>query len=423
LLKKNWPEFLGSVPEIIKEHFMFYGWYVVAGTFVSQLAVVGFFSYSISLLTPLIREEFGVSLEQVMYSLTAGIFTGMILQPLAGVMLDRYPVRWIMAAGTLLFAAGLWALANSSSIAQYIVIFGLTMAAANAFAGIPPSQVSISRWFTSSRGKALGISAVGTSVGGIVVPGLVAWWLQTSGWRGALENLALCTVLIVLPFVVLTIRGKPADVGLLPEDGKPGASAPIDVPELTLKDIIRHPGYWQIGISVGLMLSVYISILANMAPYAAGLGVSATRASTLIMVVAIMGLLGKLAFGVAADKVNLKIGLWAAMALLVTALLLMATEPGYPLMLLAVGLLGLASGGMIPVWGLLMASVFGLVSYGRAMGLMGPLISLLVMPGFTVTGRLYDATGSYQLCLLAFSGVLVFGALFLVPLRISTLDH
>ena len=112
---------------------MFYGWYVVAGTFVSQLAVVGFFSYSISLLTPLIREEFGVSLEQVMYSLTAGIFTGMILQPLAGVMLDRYPVRWIMAAGTLLFAAGLWALANSSSIAQYIVIFGLTMAAANAF--------------------------------------------------------------------------------------------------------------------------------------------------------------------------------------------------------------------------------------------------------------------------------------------------
>ena len=99
LLKKNWPEFSGSVPEIIKEHFMFYGWYVVAGTFVSQLAVVGFFSYSISLLTPLIREEFGVSLEQVMYSLTAGIFTGMILQPLAGVMLDRANLRLAWGTG------------------------------------------------------------------------------------------------------------------------------------------------------------------------------------------------------------------------------------------------------------------------------------------------------------------------------------
>jgi MFS family permease len=402
---------------------MFYGWYVVAGTFVSQMAVVGFFSYSISLLIPLIREEFGVSLEQVMYSLTAGIFTGMVLQPLAGVMLDRYPVRWIMAAGTLLFAVGLWALAHTSSITQYIVVFGLTMAVANVFAGIPPSQVSISRWFTSSRGRALGISAVGTSVGGIVIPGLVTWWLNTSGWRGALENLALCIVLLVLPFLVLTIRGKPSDVGLLPEGGEPGAGVPIDIPELTLKEIIRHPGYWQVGLAIGLMLSVYIAMLANIGPYATGLGISAARASTLIMTIALMGLLGKLVFGLAADRVNLKMGLWAAIVLLIMALLLMATEPGYPLMLLAVGLLGLASGGMIPVWGLIMARVFGLVSYGRAMGLMGPLISLLVMPGFTITGRLYDATGSYQLCLLVFAGVLVLGALCLVPLKFSTLEN
>jgi MFS family permease len=193
---------------------MFYGWYVVAGTFVSQMAVVGFFSYSVSLLTPLIREEFGASLQEVMYSLTAGIFAGMVLQPLAGVMLDRYPARWIMTGGILLLAAGLWILAQSNSITEYIVIFGLTMALANAFAGIPASQVSISRWFTSSRGRALGISAVGTSVGGIVVPGLMAWWLHSLGWRGTLENLAICIALMVLPFVVLTIRGKPADIGL-----------------------------------------------------------------------------------------------------------------------------------------------------------------------------------------------------------------
>jgi MFS family permease len=402
---------------------MFYGWYVVAGTFVAQMAVVGFFSYSVSLLIPLIREEFGVSLEQVMYSLTAGVFAGMVLQPLGGVMLDRYPVRWIMAGGALLFAGGLWALAHTTSITQYIVVFGVTMAVANAFAGIPASQVSVSRWFTSSRGKALGISAVGTSVGGIVIPGLMAWWLHSLGWRGTLENLALCIVLIVFPFLVLTIRGKPSDVGLQPEGWKPGADVPIGIPELTMKDIIRHPGYWQIGLSVGLLLSVYIAILANLAPYATSLGVSTAQASTLIMTVAIMGLLGKLVFGMAADKVNLKIGLGAAIALLIIALLLMASEPGYSLMLFAVGLLGLASGGMLPVWGLIMAKVFGLVSYGRAMGLMGPLISLLVMPGFTISGRLYDATGSYQLCLLVFAAVLVLGALALVPLKLSTSEN
>ncbi len=398
---------------------MFYGWYVVAGTFVSQMAVVGFFSYAVSLLTPLIREEFGASLQEVMYSLTAGIFTGMVLQPLAGVMLDRYPVRWIMAGGLILFATGLWILAQSTSITQYIVIFGLTMALANAFAGIPASQVSISRWFTSSRGKALGVSAVGTSVGGIVVPGLMAWWLVSLGWRGTLENLALWTALLVLPFVALTIRGKPSDVGLLPEGEQPGAAAPVNISELSTGVILRNPGFWQVGLSIGLMLSVYISILANLAPYATELGLSATQASALIMTVAVAGLVGKLVFGMAADKVNLKIGLSSAISLLIAALLIMALEPGYLLMLLAVVLLGLASGGMVPVWGLLMARVFGLVSYGRAMGLMGPLVSILIMPGFTIVGWLHGISGNYQLSLLAFAAVLVLAILSIASLKLS----
>jgi MFS family permease len=398
---------------------MFFGWYVVAGTFVAQMVVVGFFTYSVSLLVPLIREEFSVSMAQVMYSLTAGTFLGMVLLPLAGVMLDRYPVRWIMAGGALLFAGGLWTLANTTSITQYIVVFAVTMAAANAFAGSPASQTTISRWFTSSRGKALGVSAVGTSVGGIVIPALVTWSVQSSGWRGALENLALLVALIVLPFLVLTIRGKPSDIGQLPEGGEPPAKVQANSPELKLGAIIRHPGYWQIGLPLGLLFSVYVSVLANIAPYATGLGATAAQASTLIMSVAIMGLLGKLVFGIAADNINLRWGLWIAMALVFIAFLIMASEPAYPIMLVATGLLGLAAGGMLPVWGAMMAKVFGLVSYGRAMGLMGPLITLLVMPGFAITGRLYDATGSYQLCLLLFAGVIAVAALPLVPLKLA----
>jgi len=356
---------------------------------------------------------------EVMYSLSAGTFVGLVLMPLAGVMLDRYPVRWIMAAGMLLFAGGLWTLANTTSIMQYIVVFGITMAAANAFAGSPASQTTISRWFTVSRGRALGLSAVGTSVGGIALPALVAWSLLTNDWRTTLETLSLGIALIVLPFVVLTIRGRPSDIGLLPEGGESAAEAHASNVELKLADIIRHPGYWYIGLTLGLLFSVYTSILANIAPYATGLGATSAQASTLIMAVAVTGLLGKLIFGMAADKLNLKVGLWIAMALVFVAFLLLAGEFGYPIMLLAAGLLGLAAGGMLPVWGAMMAMVFGLVSYGRAMGLMGPLITLMVMPGFVVTGRLFDATGSYRLCLLLFAGIIALGTLLLVPLKLS----
>lgn len=399
---------------------MFFGWYVVAGTFITQLFVVGFFTYSVSLLVPFVRDEFGVSMAEVMYSLSAGTFGGMLLLPVAGMMLDRYPVRWIMSAGALLFATGLWALGNSTSITQYIILFGLTMAIANAFAGSTASSTTISRWFTASRGRALGISAIGTSVGGIAIPVLVTWWLQAHGWRTTLEYLALTIALVVFPILFLTIRGKPSDIGLLPE----GASTTTAQPEasgreLTLMDILRMPSYWYLGLSLGLLFSVYTSILANIAPYAIGIGVTAAEASSLIMAVAVMGFVGKLAFGMAADKMKPKVGLWLAMAFILSSFLILSTEPSFTIMLVAAGLLGLASGGLVPIWGTLMATIFGLVSYGRAMGIMGPLITLCVMPGFAVVGSLFDQTGSYQLILYLFSAVTVGAMLLLVPLKLA----
>ena len=136
------------------------------------------------------------------------------------------------------------------------------------------------------------------------------------------------------------------------------------------------------------------------------------------MAVAICGLIGKLLFGMAADRISLKMGLWIAQGMVILALLLLASQPGYGLMLIATSLLGLAAGGMLPVWGAMMAQAFGLASYGRAMGLMGPLITLCVMPSFPVMGRLVDASGNYTSALYLFSGVVVLAAVLLLPLRL-----
>jgi MFS family permease len=94
-----------------------------------------------------------------------------------------------------------------------------------------------------------------------------------------------------------------------------------------------------------------------------------------------MGLIGKLLFGYAADRINLKYGLWAAISLAAIGVAILASEPSYPVMLVAALFLGLATGGMLPVWGAMIAVVFGMKSYGRAMGAMMPVIALSVMPG------------------------------------------
>jgi MFS family permease len=393
---------------------MFYGWRIVGGGFLSQAFVIGFFTYAVSLLTQPVQETFGVGVEEVMYSLTCGTFIGLFTMPVVGFLLDKLSVRTLFAAGIVLFALGLWLLAQTTTISQYIVVFGVTMALANALAGAMISSAVVSRWFSENRGKALGVAATGTSVGGVLIPWLITFWLPDYGWRGTLENLAIVLMIFVLPVVVWNIRNWPPEVERSAAVQGEGTGAA----QLGLQDILRNPNFWWLGASLGLLFSTYTAILSNMTPYATQLGHGEESASGLIMVVAASGLLGKLLFGVAADMLNHKLALWSAQLLLAAGFILLALEPSYPLVMLACAAIGLAAGGMLPVWGALTASIFGLQSYGRAFGLMAPIITLFVMLGFPLAGRLYDVTGSFSLCLWIFSGLMAVAATLVVPLRL-----
>ncbi len=397
---------------------MFYGWRIVGGGFLSQAFVIGFFTYAVSLLTQPVQESFGVGVEMVMYSLTCGTFIGLFTMPIVGILLDKLSVRILFAAGIVLFALGLWVLGQSTTIIQYIVVFGITMALANALAGSMISSAVVSRWFTENRGKALGVAATGTSVGGVLIPGLITYWLPDYGWRGTLENLAIVLIVIVLPVVLWTIRSWPAEVVIQgAEEGEAGGAISAAA-QLGLKDILRNSNFWWLGASLGILFSTYTAILSNMTPYATQLGHQDEAASGLIMVVAICGLLGKLLFGMAADMLGQKLALWSAQLLVAIGFVMLAMEPSYPLIVLACVSIGLAAGGMLPVWGAFIADIFGLQSYGRAFGLMAPIITLFVMMGFPLAGRLYDATGSFSLVLWIFSGLMVVAALLVVPLRL-----
>lgn len=399
---------------------MFFGWYVVTGTFFAQLLVVGFFVYSVSLLVGPVRVEFNVSLEQVMYSMTMGTFIGLLAAPICGSLLDRYPVRWLIAGGIVLFSAGLWWTSNATSITEYVIAFGLSYAICNGLAGSMAASTTVSRWFGASRGKALGIAAIGTSAGGIIMPGLLTYWINAGDWRTALENIALVALLVVLPIVILTVRGRPEDIGLQAEaETTPmGTTAAADQ-GLTIKQILSSQAYWFIGLSLGILFCVYSAVISNLAPYVIDLGHTSADGSRLIMVLAIASLVGKIAFGFLADKVDLKLGLWSAIALVGVALLIFSSQPSYPLIAFASILMGLATGGMLPVWGSMMARAFGLISYGKAMGLMGPTMTLLVMPGYTIMGRLYDMTGTYQMGMSVFAGLTLLSAAMLIPLKLE----
>jgi len=119
-----------------------------------------------------------------------------------------------------------------------------------------------------------------------------------------------------------------------------------------------------------------------------------------------------------ADRAPLKLGLATSISLTALTLVLFSLEQNYSMMLAGAISMGLAAGGIMPVWNAMVPAVFGVENFGRAMGLMSPVISLMAAPAFPIAGYLRDTTGSYVPAFQGFLGALLLALLLLIPLRV-----
>ncbi len=390
---------------------MYYGWIIVGIAFLAHGFITGFVTYSFGLLVVPMQTDLFASRTEIMSGISASTLLGLIYSPVFGRLVDTWSIRGLMICGVFAITAGLMLMSLSQNVLQLSVSFAVFVGAAVVLLGPLCGSSLISRWFTENRGRALGIAAIGTSVGGIVMPALIAAGISAIGWRETLQITAAVALCLLLPATLLARNYPPSIAPLESAD----VTAPLN---LTFADIGRMPAFWWIGLSVGLLFMVYSATMTNLPAYTVGLGHSDADASRVIMVIAVCGFIGKLAFGIAADKMSQRVALWLAIGLAGAGIVLLATEPAYNIILLAAALMGFAAGGMLPVWGAMLATVFGVLSYGRVMGLMNPIIALLVMPSFILAGSIYDATGTYSVVMMIFAGLLVLSAALLVPLRI-----
>jgi MFS family permease len=77
-------------------------------------------------------------------------------------------------------------------------------------------------------------------------------------------------------------------------------------------------------------------------------------------------------------------------------------RPSYETLLMVAAVMGLATGGVYPVWTTITAEVFGSRSFGVVMGAMALVMQPMAILFISLVGRSYDATHSYQQALFGF---------------------
>jgi MFS family permease len=403
----------------------FYGWVVVAAAFCVALVAYGI-QYSFGIFIDPLKDDFGWSGALVGGAASLFMFSRGALAILTGRITDRHGPRIIVAIGGLFLGLGLILTSQSSTAWQLYLFYGL-MGGFGLSVAYAPLMATVSRWFVSKRGLAIGIVAAGIGAGTAVMSPLAAHLVATYEWRLSYIIIGLLALIIIIPGALL-LRRSPEEKGLLPL-GKAEATAgdeensniakredslTSESAGFSLKEAARTRAFWLLLAIIIFwstclqMTMIYIYPHANTV-----LGIPWEVAASFMIVIGISSIIGRLVMGAVSDRLGGKRTLVICLVLQALAMFWLLGATDIWMLYLFATVFGFAYGGCVPLLPVIAGEIFGLKSIGEIIGVQMLGVAIGGAIGPLLGGYVFDVTQSYNFAFMG-SGISTIIALILL---------
>jgi len=327
------------------------------------------------------RETFAMALA------LQNLFWGLGL-PLAGVLADRLGASRVIMVGAVVYASGLWGMANVESAGLLHLFAGAFAGLGIAFSAFSLALAAMVKVVAPDRRTViLGLGTAAGSAGQVVFSPVSQGLIESVGWAGALVGLALF-VLGMIPLALLLPRGGGTGV-------EPGA---IDQSLVeALREARSHRGY--VLLTTGFFVCGFhvAFITVHFPAYVRDLGLDPSIGAWSLSLIGLFNIGGSLLAGVAGHRWSKRLGLstiYAARAAAILALLLLPKTPFVILGFAAVmGVLWLST---VPLTTGIIAQVFGVRYMATLFGIVFLSHQIGSFLGVWLGGVLYDRAGSYD---------------------------
>jgi MFS transporter, OFA family, oxalate/formate antiporter len=396
----------------------YYGWNIIAIAVLSQVSANGIALNSFSLFLHDWAAELHSPISSLQLVILPMITIASLISPLAGILADKFPARWLMGGGTLGIAVFCLLISTVTATWQVYVLYGALLPFAVCFSTSVVANALVSRWFVRRIGLALGLTAFGVGLAGALLPPVIGAAMPSLGWRGIFRVASLVIALVVVPLIVMALRDRPTSSEgryYLSDPGEPHRGPRLGAHDgtgvrsdgLGWRNVIARKNFW-------LLLAVFLPIMAiyggctqNLAPIAASHGLTQRAAGTLLSVLSVCHVTSSLVLGLVSDRFGNRLPLAGLAIVMAAGSILIALSVSLSGMVLAVALVGIGGG----VWTLLAAAIaaeFGAVGFGRAFGLIVAFLPLNALVPFAIA-KTQESTGSYAPALFVLAVIAVIG--------------
>ena len=377
---------------------VFYGWWIVLAGGGVQMLIGALLMQAFGAYVVLLRDEFGWSLAVLSGAFAMSRLESGLLGPLQGWAIDRFGPRAVMRIGIVMFGAGFILFSRIDSIVAFYLTFFL-MALGSSLGGFLSITVALVNWFSRHRAKALALSQIGASIGGLMVP-LTVIAMEAFGWRATALGSGLMVIAIGLPLSAV-IRHTPHAYGERP-DGAPATpedaeNEPERSADFTAREAMRTRAFWYISLGHAASLLVVSAVMVHVVVHVnESLGYSLSQAASVIALMTVMQLVGQISGGFLGDRFSKRFIAVGCMVGHAAALLLLAYATGLGMVVAFAVLHGLAWGIRGPLMQAIRADYFGTRSFGTIMGFSSLIIMIGMTTGPIFAGVMADRTGSYE---------------------------
>jgi MFS family permease len=395
----------------------FYGWIIIAVTFVTMAIGVNART-AFSLFFPPIIDEFGWERGITAGAFSFGFVVSATVSPLIGRLMDRFGPRGLMELGVALMAGGLLLAPLTTRPWHLYVTIGVLVGAGSICLGYSGQSLFLPNWFNRRRGLAIGLGFAGVGVGSVTLLPWVQLMIEQTGWRTACTAMGLL-VLVVLAPINLLLHKRPEDIGLRPDgDAAPSATSAKPVSNVvdhdwaaidwTLGRALATSRFWWLATGYFGGLYIWYAVQVHQTKYLLDIGFSPSVAVWALGAVSLLGIPGQILLGHVSDRVGRE-WIWSAsclgFAICFAALIALSHYPTLLLvyvMVLAQGALGY---GLTSIMGAVVVEIFQGRHYGSIFGTI--MVAALAggAAGPLVTGILHDLSGNYTLAFLIGIGV------------------
>jgi MFS family permease len=358
-----------------------YAWYRLCVSL--ALAVIGGIGlWSAVVVLPTIQKDFGIDRAGASLSYTV-IMIGFGLGGVpAGKMLDRFGVAppMIMAAAAL--AAGFALDAAAPNYATYLVSQGILVGFLGCAVTFGPLVADVSHWFVKRRGIAIAIVASGNYLAGTLWPPVLQASFSKFGWRATYAGLGVFCLVTMIPLALLLRERAPH----------------IETTGAALKSLKpRIAGLQPLLVIAGLACCVAMSMpQVHIVAYCGDLGYGPARGAEMLSIMLGCGVVSRLASGFIADRYGGMVTWIAGSFLQMLALIFYIPFNGLASLYIVSAIFGLAQGGIVPSYALVIRDYFPAREAGMRVSLVLTATVLGMALGGWMSGKIFDLTGSYR---------------------------